>query len=133
MRDYIKSLYFFGKRIASPHRPLRCLIPFPGLDCLQHPDCCRGLTLKALSDVVGVSPGPVLEQHLSGLAGPGQRLQQVLHLIGGAEVGHKQGNAFQRNRRWGWGDTQNDKQHVSVHYKEIPALPRCLKKNEEDD
>lgn len=116
----------------SPHRPLRCLIPFPGPDRLQHPDGCRGLTLKALPDVVGVSPGPVLEQQLSGLAGPGQRLQQVLHLIGGAEVGHKQGMLFRGTDGGGGGgggwDTQNDKQHVSVHYKEIPALPRCLEK-----
>lgn len=110
----------------SPRRPFRRLIPFPGLDRLQHPDGCRGLALKALPDVVGVSPRPVLEQHLSGLAGPGQRLQQVLHLIGGAEVGHKQGDSEQQTG--GRGDTQNDKQHVPVHNKEIPALPRCLKK-----
>lgn len=51
---------------------------------LQHPDSSCCLTLEALPDVVSVSPGPILKQHLSGLAGPGQRLQQVLHLVGGA-------------------------------------------------
>lgn len=51
---------------------------------LQDPHGCCGLSLEALTDVIGVGPSPILKQHLSGLAGPGQRLQQVLHLVGGA-------------------------------------------------
>lgn len=51
-------------------------------DGLQHADSGRGLSLEALTDVVGVGSGPVLEQHLSGLAGSGQVLQ-VLDLVGG--------------------------------------------------
>lgn len=71
--------------------PLRCrTLPFLGADGLQHPDGCRRLTLEALADVVGVGSCAVLKQHLSGLAGPGQRLQQVLHLVGGAGGGRQQ-------------------------------------------
>lgn len=52
---------------------------------LQDSDGGSRLSLEALADVVGVSPGPVLKQHLSGLAGSGQILQ-VLDLIGGPAI-----------------------------------------------
>lgn len=64
------------------------------LDCLpvsthglQHPNSSRGRTLKALADVICVGTCPVLKHHLPGLTGPGQRLHQVLHLVGGAAGG----------------------------------------------
>lgn len=65
------------------------VVPVPGTDGLQHPHGRRGATLEALTDVVGVGPGPILKQHLSGFAGPGQRLQKVLHLVSGATTGLK--------------------------------------------
>lgn len=55
----------------------------------QHPHGRRGAPLEALTDVVGVGPGPVLEQQLSGFAGPGQRLQEVLHLVRGATTSER--------------------------------------------
>lgn len=51
-------------------------------DSLQHTDSSSSLSLEALTDVVGVGSGPVLKQHLPGLAGSRQILQ-VLYLIGG--------------------------------------------------
>lgn len=39
--------------------------------------------------MVGVGSRTVLKQQLSGLAGPRQRLQQVLHLVGGAGGGRQ--------------------------------------------
>lgn len=62
-------------------------VPVSGTYGFQHPHGRRGATLKALTDVVGVGPGPILKQHLSGFAGPGQRLQKVLHLVSGAATG----------------------------------------------
>lgn len=38
---------------------------------LQDSDSGGRLSLKALADVVGVSSGPVLKQHLPGLTGSG--------------------------------------------------------------
>lgn len=58
--------------------------PFFVADGLQDAHRRRGLTLETLADVVGVGSRPVLEEHLSGLAGPGQGLEEVLHLVGGA-------------------------------------------------
>lgn len=60
-------------------------LPFYSADSLQHSHGRRGLTLEALADVVGVGAGPVLEQNLSGLAGPGHRLEQILYLVSGAK------------------------------------------------
>lgn len=60
-------------------------LPVYGAYGLQHPHSGGGLPIKPLPYVVGVGPCPVFKQHLSGLAGPGQRLQQVLYFIGGAE------------------------------------------------
>lgn len=65
-------------------------LPLSKTDSLQHPDGSCGLSFKPLADVVGVGTGSVLKQHLSGLAGPGKVLQQVLHLIGGPETGQTQ-------------------------------------------
>lgn len=62
----------------------RRLQAFYGAYGLQHPHGRRGLALETLSDVIGVGSRPILEQHLSGLVGPGQGLKQVLHLICGA-------------------------------------------------
>lgn len=86
-------------------------VPVGGAHGFQHPHSRRGATLKALTDVVGVGPGPILKQHLSGFAGPGQRLQKVLHLISGATTAKREQGHLQKNR---------------LKYKEIPALPRCL-------
>lgn len=55
--------------------------PLSAAHSLEHPYGGGGLSLEALSDVVGVGSGPVLKQHLPGLAGPRQVLQ-VLDLIG---------------------------------------------------
>lgn len=52
---------------------------------LQDSHSGSSLSLEALADVVGVSPRPVLKQHLPGLTGSGQILQ-VLDLIGGPVV-----------------------------------------------
>lgn len=81
------------RRLQTPLAPCRApqtrrgAVPVSGTYGFQHPRCRRGATLKALTDVVGVGPGPVLKQHLSGFAGPGQRLQKVLHLVSGATTG----------------------------------------------
>lgn len=98
-------------------------LPFSGPYSLQHPHGCCGLTLKALTDVISVGPGPILKQHLSGLAGPGQRLQQVLHLIGGATTGQIW-TRLQRNSRV-------ESRHKEVSTQEISPpslLPCCLNK-----
>lgn len=82
---------------APHHMPLHCL-PLSGAYGLQHPHGCCGLTFKTLPDVISVGPSPILEQHLSGLAGPGKWLQQVLDLICGAKLGQKQGRV-EKNRQ----------------------------------
>lgn len=67
-------------------KPLKCVHSLlSAAHRLQDSDGGGGLSLKALADVVGVSSGPVLKQHLSGLTGSGQILQ-VLDLIGGPEI-----------------------------------------------
>lgn len=74
-------------------------VPVTGTHGFQHPHSRRGATLKALADVIGVGPGPILKQHLSGFAGPGQRLQKVLHLISGATTGKRRQGHLQKNRQ----------------------------------
>lgn len=62
----------------------RRLRAFSKAHSLQHSHGCCGPALETLTNVISVGPRPILKQHLSGLAGPGHGLQQVLHFVGGA-------------------------------------------------
>lgn len=95
-------------------------VPVAGVHGFQHPHGCRGATLKALTNVIGVGPGPILKQHLSGFAGPGQRLQKVLHLISGATTGEQNKGIFRKT-----GSTLKNVKHnnTSTKYKESLRFP----------
>ena len=54
--------------------------PFSKVHGLQHAHSGSALPVEALTHVVGVGLGPVLEQNLSGFAGPRQ-VVQVFNLI----------------------------------------------------
>lgn len=94
-------------------------VPVAGTHSFQHPHCRRGATLKALTDVIGVGPGPILKQHLSGLAGPGQRLEKVLHLISGATTEKQENKGI--FRKTGITLKNEKKSSTSTKHKEIPA------------